>query len=138
MKNSNRIIKFRARWKDTGKEIFDFMDEYTIDSLNDDTLLVEQWTGLLDKNGKEIYEGDIVRILYTDWSSQSADDKRTIDDYKKSISKNGAVEYKGDRFELIFSGSKGQWSGSLYEGSHGEKEVIGNIYTDAHLLDNKK
>lgn len=54
-----REIKFRARWKDTGKPIPDFMDEYALLHLEDDQLIVEQYTGLKDKNGIEIFEGDI-------------------------------------------------------------------------------
>jgi len=61
-----REIKFRARWRDTGKLIPDFTQEYLIDACNDEIFIVEQFTGIKDKNNKEIYEGDIVEIELVD------------------------------------------------------------------------
>ena len=55
-----RPFKFRARWKDTGKVITKFMVDYVIDALNDPVFIVEQFTGLLDRSGKEIYENDLL------------------------------------------------------------------------------
>lgn len=70
-----REIKFRVWNKCTKKYDYDFVvwegkpciNEYGDLNLNSCWGDLEQFTGLHDKNGKEIYEGDVVKVV-CDWS----------------------------------------------------------------------
>ena len=123
-----RVIKFRA-WDGYSmlKDVQTWTDDFT-DMLNEtfkmwanpelsQHLKLMQFTGLLDKNGKEIYENDVVKILYTDWVDQS----------NYSI---GKVVFEEDRYWVsIYSKKYGEYCLSpIYPGKYGWIEVIGNIY----------
>lgn len=82
-----REFKFRARWIDTGKVVEDFMEDSFLDALNDECYIVEQWTGELDSNKTEIYEGDKVYI----WGGEK-------DGEYYELMMNGVIEFKYGQF----------------------------------------
>ena len=117
-----REIKFRA-WDKINKEIFNvesinfqerkvYKDTVSYRKFNDIELM--QYTGLKDKNNKEIYDGDIL--------SDGNDEKPY-----KVIFENGSfrAEFEGDfeeySFDLINIVAQGC-------------EVVGNIYENPELI----
>lgn len=87
-----------------------------------------QYTGLKDKNGKEIYEGDILQTTQYPCSP--------VDDYVL------VVEYDIDRFwgvrtmkaNATVRGISNGIADGLYEFLDEELEVIGNIYENPELI----
>ena len=144
MKSIIREIKFRYIWQGSEKQTKTY--EYTLDELEaKDVAYVKadyeasewvllgrmQFTGLLDKNGVEIYEGDIIAV--TDQNGEMI-----------WIDNNGDERQCGDCGIGVVSFNFGMWylneeiNNCLFDIVNGENgvEIIGNIYKNPELLKN--
>jgi len=106
-----REIKFRAWHK--GSEVMCKPLKLELAGMYDSDYIVMQFTGLKDKNGKEIYEGDILQLDY-------ANKDRIVCEYV--VYGNVSRFIMGEE-EVVFTGGA---------------EVIGNIYENPELLTEKQ
>lgn len=74
--------------------------------------IIGQYTGLTDKNGTEIYEGDIVECF---------------------VNGNSHVSFKGGLYGLIYD-----YTFIPFSDVHGEMRVIGNIYENPELIEDAR
>jgi uncharacterized phage protein (TIGR01671 family) len=127
-----REIKFRAWDREVGKwkgiwifrgghigekSHYDEPEVFRLDDRDGDEVIFMQYTGLKDKDGKEIYEGDIVDCQ--PWSHIKP--------------QRDVVEYSECQFfPMSTLGKETDWGviGRDYE-------VVGNIYENPDLLNNK-
>ena len=103
-----------------------------------DDKIIEQFTGLVDRNGKEIYEGDIVKLHKVD--EKSFGEKSPLIEIagfsQKNCEKyNNTAAATTGFFGAILTKKRGScmglsWNQAIYE----HYEVIGNIHENWELL----
>lgn len=83
----------------------------------------EQFIGLTDKNGKEIYEGDILNIENSDPEENGANDVVTLCKWDAGIF-------------ILEDNAGGHWTRQLFHQPN-RITIIGNIHENPELLTNK-
>lgn len=134
-----RLIKFRE-WETerktmsySNREDFDDMVGFRFDHEEGGKRILMQYTGLTDKNGKEIYEGDIIEFFHEDNTADTSERSEIVyygDSGYPAFDFNG-LRIKKHHFMEVNALSELVQSGNYYY------KIIGNIHEDKHLLEVK-
>ncbi len=142
-----REIRFRA-WHPVNKVMvyFDplvlvndmFQCGHLMQLMKDKSELLQQFTGLKDKNGKEIYEGDVVTRLKLNYIKDGAFDRDKCMEYIDF----GVVEYMDYNCQFMLARRQNPGLTNHCNNSIDirpstdslEYEIIGNIYENKELL----
>lgn len=98
---------------------YNYKDVYRFE---DEEVKLMQYTGVKDKNGKEIYEGDIVLIKLDETSTWH----KTVVGFKKGAFIADLID-KEDYVYIFHHGFTGD-----------DFEIIGNVYENKNLLEENK
>jgi uncharacterized phage protein (TIGR01671 family) len=101
---------------------------YGIEAKKNDDIVLMQYTGLKDKNGKEIYEGDIVSLNGVIGYGQPIKENHAVICDNGSPKINNGYEYVFLE-EFVFVGN------SKHEEFHNDTEIIGNVWENPELIE---
>ncbi|ELJ3266908.1 hypothetical protein QQV93_001838 [Campylobacter coli] len=120
-----------------------FLDPYTksravVKNLPNEKLLnleIELFTGLYDKNGNKIYEGDILE--YTRWCEQYMEDA----EHSETIYEVVCFDTNGGLYSKLLNGEFGWFFEHFMNDKNNtieEMSIIGNIHENKELLNETK
>ena len=107
-------------WDESGKlEPYSYIKTGKLNPLYQpiENYIIQQWTGLLDKSGKEIYEGDIV--------------------FRESYQAEYIVKFENFRYlieDVVCHGTKDAYRTDMISELSADLMIIGNIFENKDLL----
>ena len=106
------------------------LEEATIHYINGKIVsskTVGQYTGLTDKNGKKIFEGDIVKAIQAEYDEDKEQQPIVFEVIGEMIFEDGCFGLRAKHFVDFYA--------PMWKEDNVELEVIGNIHDNSELLE---